>query len=152
LHRAVATAANWVTKTARAKPEVLLDVPADLTVVGYRGAVHQILVNLIQNSLDAMAGLDMPAIEINASCNGDWVGIGVRDYGPGIAPDAIQKLFEPFYTTKPLGKGLGLGLYVSYGLAGDIGGRLSASNHPQGGAVFTLTIPRNADRYAARRT
>ena len=152
LHRAVATAANWVTKTARAKPEVQMDVPADLTVVGYRGAVHQILVNLIQNSLDAMAGLDMPAIEINASCDGDWVSIGVRDYGPGIAPDAIQKLFEPFYTTKPLGKGLGLGLYVSYGLAGDIGGRLSASNHPLGGAVFTLTIPRNADRNAARRT
>ena len=127
---------------ARQAGSASLDVPADLTVVGYRGAVHQILVNLIQNSLDAMAGLDAPAIEIGASCDGDWVSIGVRDYGPGIAPDAMQKLFEPFYTTKPLGKGLGLGLYVSYGLAGDIGGRLSASNHPLGGAVFTLTIPR----------
>ncbi len=149
LKRVIGTAASWVVKTARAKPEVALDVPEDLTAVGPRGAVHQILVNLIQNSLDAMAGLEAPIIEIGAAQSGEWIAIGVRDHGPGIAPEAMRKLFEPFFTTKPLGKGLGLGLYVSYGLAGDIGGQLCASNHPEGGAVFTLCIPRTQDRDAA---
>jgi two-component system, NtrC family, sensor histidine kinase HupT/HoxJ len=149
LKRVIGTAASWVVKTARAKPEVALNVPEDLTAVGPRGAVHQILVNLIQNSLDAMAGLDAPIVEISAVESDEWIGISVRDHGPGIAPEALQKLFEPFFTTKPLGKGLGLGLYVSYGLAGDIGGQLCASNHPEGGAVFTLCIPRTQDRDAA---
>ena len=149
LRRVTGTAASWVIKTARAKPEVSLDVPEDLTVQGSRGAIHQILVNLIQNSLDAMDGVDAPRIEIGAETDGGFVGINVRDHGPGIAPEAMQRLFEPFYTTKPLGKGLGLGLYVSYGLAEDMGGRLCAANHPEGGAVFTLYIPGSADRDAA---
>ena len=141
LKRVIVTAASWVIKTARSKPEVVLNIPDELAVVGPRGAVHQILVNLIQNSLDAMAGLDAPEIEISATGDDDWIDIGVRDRGPGIAPEAVQRLFEPFFTTKPLGKGLGLGLYVSYGLAEDIGGRPCASNHPEGGAIFTLCIP-----------
>ena len=149
LKRVIVTAASWVIKTARAKPEVVLNVPDGLTAMGPRGAVHQILVNLIQNSLDAMVGLDAPEIEISATSDEDWIGIGVRDHGPGIAAEAMQRLFEPFFTTKPLGKGLGLGLYVSYGLAEDIGGRLCASNHPEGGAVFTLCIPRTQGRDAA---
>ena len=149
LKRVIVTAASWVIKTARAKPEVSVTVPDGLAAVGPRGAVHQILVNLIQNALDAMAGLDVPEIEISATSDEDWIGIGVRDHGPGIAAEAMQRLFEPFFTTKPLGKGLGLGLYVSYGLAEDIGGRLCASNHPEGGAIFTLCIPRTQGRDAA---
>jgi two-component system, NtrC family, sensor histidine kinase HupT/HoxJ len=148
LTRVIQTAASWVVKTARAKPTVFFDVPDELTVLGTRGAVHQILVNLIQNSLDAMDKGEEPRLEISAKRTGDWVSIAVRDHGPGIAPDAMKRLFEPFFTTKPIGKGLGLGLYVSYGLAEDIGGRLSASNHPDGGAVFTLSIPRSVDRHA----
>jgi two-component system, NtrC family, sensor histidine kinase HupT/HoxJ len=149
LRRVIQTAASWVVKTARAKPAVSFDVPEDLTVMGARGALHQILVNLIQNSLDAMAEQEAPKVEINAKRTGDWVGINVRDHGTGIPPETMKKLFEPFFTTKPAGKGLGLGLYVSYGLAEDIGGRLSAANHPEGGAVFTICIPRSVDRHAA---
>ena len=124
-------------------------MPDGLTAEGPRGAVHQILVNLIQNSLDAMSDLDAPIIEIGAAESGEWIAISVRDHGPGIPPEAMRKMFEPFFTTKPLGKGLGLGLYVSYGLAQDIGGQLCASNHPEGGAVFTLCIPSTQDRDAA---
>ncbi len=141
LTRVIQTAASWVVKTARAKPSVCFEMPEELTVLGTRGAVHQILVNLIQNSLDAMDGLEEPKVEIGTKKAENWVFIAVRDHGPGIAPEAMKRLFEPFFTTKPIGKGLGLGLYLSYGLAGDIGGRLSASNHPEGGAVFTLSIP-----------
>ncbi len=149
LTRVIQTAASWVVKTARAKPTVSFDTPDDLNVLGARGAIHQILVNLIQNSLDAMDGQPAPKLEIIAKRTGDWVSIAVRDCGPGIPPEAMKRLFEPFFTTKPIGKGIGLGLYVSYGLAEDIGGRLCASNHAAGGAVFTLCIPRSTDRHAA---
>ena len=67
--------------------------------------------------------------------------LDVQDAGPGISPAAATKLFDPFYTTKPVGKGTGLGLSISYGLAMDLGGSLQAVNHPQGGAVFTLSLP-----------
>ena len=50
-------------------------------------------------------------------------------------------MFEPFFTTKPIGEGTGLGLYVSYGLAEELGGQLEGANHAEGGAVFTLRLP-----------
>ncbi len=148
LARVIQTAASWVVTAARTKPIVCFDVPDGLTVRCGRGAVHQILVNLIQNSIDAMDGALEPLIEIGAANMGDRVSITVRDHGPGIPPEAMKKLFEPFFTTKPIGKGLGLGLYLSYGLAEDMGGRLSASNHAGGGAVFTLCIPQYLERHA----
>ncbi len=145
--RTVQTAVSWVITTSRAKPDVAFDIPGDLKVRCARGAMHQILVNLIQNALDAMEHQTAPKLNIGAVQSGDFVRISVRDHGSGIPPNATQKLFEPFFTTKPPGKGLGLGLYLSYALAGDLGGGLSAANHPAGGAVFTLSIP--LDRHAA---
>jgi len=142
IQRVVQTAANWVVKIARTRQAVSIDVPEGLTARAPRGAVHQILVNLIQNSLDAMDGDPHPTIEIAAHAVGGRVEISVRDHGPGIPADAMRKLFEPFFTTKPVGKGLGLGLYLSYGLANDLGGQLSARNHEGGGAVFTLSLPK----------
>jgi two-component system, NtrC family, sensor histidine kinase HupT/HoxJ len=147
LSRVIQTAASWVVKAGRTEPAVAFDVPGDLTARCRRGAVHQILVNLIQNSLDAMEGDAAPRVEIGASASDDWITITVRDRGPGISPDVMKKLFEPFFTTKPAGKGLGLGLYLSYGLAEDLGGRLCASNHPDGGALFTLCIPNAPGSY-----
>ncbi|MDF1529683.1 MAG: ATP-binding protein, partial [Sedimenticola sp.] len=59
---------------------------------------------------------------------------------PGIPKQDLMRVFDPFFTTKDVGKGTGLGLYISYGLANDQGGSLMASNHPDGGAMFTLTL------------
>ena len=53
----------------------------------------------------------------------------------------IDKIFEPFFTTKPVGEGTGLGLWISYGIAREHGGTLAAANRPDGGALFTLTLP-----------
>lgn len=65
----------------------------------------------------------------------------IRDTGPGIAPEISSRIFDPFFTTKPVGKGTGLGLSISYRIVQEHGGALSAANHPQGGAVMTLTLP-----------
>lgn len=140
------TATQWVIKASRIKPEVILDLPDRLEIEGRKGHVHQILVNLIQNASDVMEGMEQPRLEI--SCN-RMVGtalIRVRDHGPGIPDEELGKIFEPFYTTKPVGMGTGLGLYVSHGLATDLGGDLRAANHSAGGAVFSLEVPLNAGK------
>jgi C4-dicarboxylate-specific signal transduction histidine kinase len=100
-----------------------------------------VLVNLAGNALDAMEGVTEPALDISARRQGAGVLIQVRDHGPGLSEEARSRLFEPFFTTKEAGSGLGLGLAISAGIVADFGGSLSASNHPDGGAVFTLEIP-----------
>ena len=99
------------------------------------------LINLIGNALDAMAGQAAPQIEIDCSGATGSARLAVRDHGPGLDDAAQAHLFEPFFTTKPAGDGLGLGLTISAGIIRDFGGTLTGSNHPAGGAVFTLEMP-----------
>ena len=72
----------------------------------------------------------------------------VRDTGSGFAPDVLSRIFEPFYTTKEVGKGTGLGLAIAYGIVQDHGGQIIAANHPDGGAVLTVELPMAATRPA----
>ncbi len=141
LARVVRTAVSWVVKACRTKPVTSFDLPEPFEVIGRKGPVHQIIVNLVQNAVDVMADVDEPRLEITGRIDRTAATIIVRDHGPGIAADAMARLFEPFFTTKKIGEGTGLGLYVSYGLAEELGGKLEAENHPQGGAVFTLSLP-----------
>ena len=61
--------------------------------------------------------------------------------GSGIPPDVLSRIFEPFYTTKDVGKGTGLGLAITYGIVQEHGGEIIATNHPGGGAVFRIELP-----------
>jgi len=135
------TATKWVSTTARVRPEVDFQLEEPLSVVAHKGHIHQIVVNLVQNSIDVMADSPSPRLEIGCRLEGDAVKAWVRDFGPGISDEDMPNIFEPFYTTKPIGQGTGLGLSVSYRMAEEQGGKLSAENHPDGGAIFTLTLP-----------
>ncbi|MGV2292800.1 ATP-binding protein [Trinickia sp. YCB016] len=104
--------------------------------------LEQVLINLIGNALDAVAGLAEPRIAIEIDEAVTSLSITVRDNGPGIAADALPRLFEPFFTTKEMGQGLGLGLAISSSIARDCGGSLTAKNADDGGAVFVLTLRR----------
>jgi two-component system sensor histidine kinase HupT/HoxJ len=73
--------------------------------------------------------------------SGDRIVATVRDTGTGIPADAFTRVFEPFYTTKEVGKGTGLGLAIVYGIVQEHGGHISAANHPDGGAIFTVELP-----------
>jgi two-component system, NtrC family, sensor histidine kinase HupT/HoxJ len=134
-------AANWVVKASRIKPEIHYDLHDGLEIRASKGQIHQILVNLVQNATDAMAGQEHPELKISCRMEGDSIHIDVIDKGPGIPGEDLARIFDPFFTSKPVGQGTGLGLYISYGLAHDMGGDLSAGNHPDGGAVFSLSLP-----------
>lgn len=111
-------------------------------VTGGRLRLQQVLVNLLSNALDAMEDQPGPRIDIALTEAGDTVRISLRDRGPGLAPELLDKVFDPFVTTKRPGKGLGLGLSISFNIVEDFGGRLSARNHPDGGAEFTVDLRR----------
>ncbi|HEY4316705.1 MAG TPA: ATP-binding protein [Herbaspirillum sp.] len=103
--------------------------------------IEQVLVNLLRNALDAVR--DAPVREIHATLDvvGELAVMRIRDSGSGITEQAALRLFEPFFTTKETGGGLGLGLTISSSIVQAMNGQLSASNHPDGGAEFILTLP-----------
>lgn len=113
----------------------------DLLAMAEAGRLEQVLVNLLRNGLDAMLGQTDPCLEVSTQRRQDNIAIAVRDHGPGLPEEVLHHLFEPFYTTKPAGEGLGLGLAISLTIVESYGGTLSADNAPDGGAIFTLTLP-----------
>lgn len=135
---------HWVTRATPVKFRVNLKLPNDLPVIGSPGQMQQVIINLIQNAVDATDQQPEPNLEISAHAENGEIVVFFRDNGTGIANEALDKIFDPFYTTKPVGKGTGLGLSVSYGIIERHGGQLSASNQTQGGAEFVLRLPRNS--------
>ena len=97
--------------------------------------------NIVFNAMDAMEGRDIKRIEFTVTTRDGFAQLHIRDTGPGLSPAQLARLFEPFYTTKPSGKGLGLGLALSAKSVASMNGRIDAANHPDGGAVFTICLP-----------
>ena len=116
--------------------QALPDNPVMVTADRLR--LEQVIINLVRNALDAMRGSDMRELDILLTAGEDVV-LAVRDTGHGI--DQPEQLFEPFYTTKGPGEGVGLGLAISSGIVNDLGGRLTARNAESGGAVFEVRLP-----------
>lgn len=116
--------------------KILPDEP--VRIMGDRMRLEQVLVNLLRNALDATKSVDNPKVEIILA-SGETATLSVRDNGDGI--EDLDALFEPFYTTKPPGDGVGLGLAISSGIVAELGGRLTARNGATGGAVFEIQLP-----------
>ncbi|MEZ4366469.1 MAG: ATP-binding protein [Kofleriaceae bacterium] len=96
--------------------ELRLAVPAELELECRPVQISQVLFNLLTNAYDAVEGVAAPWVAIEARRDGDWVAIAVTDAGPGVPPEARAKIFQPFFTTKEVGKGTGLGLAVAHGI------------------------------------
>lgn len=120
--------------------ELYSELDANIMVLGDAIRLEQVLLNLLHNALDAMSGAATRRLRIRIYREGEHCLLSVSDSGGGIAEQDLPHIFEPFYTTKPVGAGLGLGLAVSYGIVRELGGSLEASNGEQG-AVFTLRLP-----------
>lgn len=117
------------------------DIPSDFPpLIAEPFQLEQILLNLVANAQDALRGRsERRAIEIAGRVRAETAIIDVSDTGPGIAAAVLERLFEPFVTSKD--EGTGLGLAICAGVARDLGGALTAFNRPDGGAVFRLTLP-----------
>ena len=113
---------------------------ADLYVFGGTVRLQQVLMNIISNAIDASEQAPGRGIDIRTGTEGSDTVITVRDHGDGVDPVVAGRIFDPFFTTKGVGKGLGLGLSISYNIVKDFGGNLSVANHPEGGAVFKVTL------------
>ena len=122
--------------------QAVVAVPPDLPPVrGEEGRLVQVLLNLLLNAGDAMGGDGR--VEVLARADGpDVVEIAVADRGPGILPQHLPRLFEPFFSTKEPGEGTGLGLATSQRMVEEMDGTLSAANGPSGGAVFRVRLRR----------
>jgi len=120
--------------------DVRCQVSPDAWVSGDSIRLEQVLINLLNNALDAMQSSSVRQLRIDCRRDGSEWRLSVADSGGGIDREHLDQVFEPFFTTKPVGQGLGLGLAVSYGIVRDLGGRLEVRNDAQG-AVFDIRLP-----------
>lgn len=125
-----------------AAAEIDIDL-GDVPLVVRAGSVRlqQVLVNVISNAADAVEGLDDRRIRLRARSEGDKVVLAISDRGPGVPAAIAERIFDPFFSTKGVGKGLGLGLSISYNIVKDFGGSLIATNLAEGGAEFRIELP-----------
>ncbi|KRR21615.1 histidine kinase [Bradyrhizobium lablabi] len=124
--------------------DVSTEIDANLCVVADQTRLEQLLGNIVGNALDAVEGAGKKSILIRAARDEGHGGrclITISNSGPPIAPDVLQRIFEPFVTTKPAGKGLGLGLMLSNHIARSFGGELRARNLAPVGAEFVVVLP-----------
>lgn len=116
---------------------------------GSRHQIEQIVINLLLNARDALAEKEEPQITIRSFQLEEegrlYVGLSVHDNGSGIAPELLQQIFQPFYSTKDQTKGTGLGLSVSLGIAEAHGGKLFAESVEGSYSLFTLLLPQLAE-------
>jgi two-component system C4-dicarboxylate transport sensor histidine kinase DctB len=124
--------------------DVVTDIDANLSVVADQTRLEQLLCNIVANALDAVESAEQKSIRIRAAREDGPIArccIAISNSGPAIAPDVLQRMFEPFVTTKPAGKGLGLGLMLSNHIARSFGGELRARNLTPCGAEFVVVLP-----------
>jgi two-component system sensor histidine kinase HydH len=128
-------------RAQRQKVQVEVSAPSEpLPVDVDAGQIHQVLVNLLINALDVLPHGGRLVVTLDVTEEG--CRLSVRDTGPGIAPAMAGRLFTPFASTKPTGTGLGLSL--ARRIVEEHGGRIEGTNHPDGGACFTIVLPRHA--------
>ncbi|MBI5260608.1 MAG: PAS domain-containing protein [Bradyrhizobium sp.] len=141
LERLINTAVLWAVRTKQMRVDVQMEIEPELWVSGNEGQLHQVIVNLVENAIDAMRGVNAPRLKVSASRAGGEILIRIADNGSGIDKDHLSHIFEPFFTTKRVGEGTGLGLWISYGIVREHGGELFAANEPEGGATFSFALP-----------
>ncbi len=133
--------------------KVSVNVPEGILIHGNQNQLTQVLVNLVQNALDAMEEKAYPegqerSLSLSASAEAKRVFLRVRDNGSGMTPDVQARVFDPFFTTKDVGKGMGLGLAICHRIVADHQGRVLVESTPNEGTEFILDLPQ-ADSYVA---
>lgn len=141
LDAALALVANLLDKNEIDTTKDISETP--IFVEGSSAQLEQVFVNLVRNSVDAMQESSARQLRISVqTVNDGMLELKVTDSGEGIAEENIDELFTPFFTTKEVGQGLGLGLSICYRIVSDLGGTIRALNNQDGpGATFIVTLP-----------
>ena len=111
------------------------------------GQLQQVVLNILDNAIDAL-GEGGRVVVTTRLCEDDQqrACIILHDSGKGIPEERLQQIFDPFFTTKKVGEGTGLGLSICYSIMESLGGSVSARNHPDGGAEFTVSLPTTGEK------
>ena len=120
--------------------EPVLDLADGLPrVLGDQVEFEQVLINLLNNAVEAMG--DGDSLRLVSRLRANCVIVAVADSGKGIRAQDLDSIFDPFFTTKKLGEGTGLGLSISYGIVQNMGGHIEVDSRPGEGATFTVVLP-----------
>jgi signal transduction histidine kinase len=112
------------------------------TLYGKSSGLEQVLLNLLSNARDAAPKVG-GRVEVSCQWEESHLVILVRDNGPGVPPESLSRIFEPYFTTKPVGQGTGLGLSICFGILESMAGTIHVRNLPEGGAEFTVRVPKD---------
>ncbi|HSN54289.1 MAG TPA: ATP-binding protein, partial [Candidatus Sulfomarinibacteraceae bacterium] len=138
-------AAMVATKAAVSGIALSIDVAPGLPAVrADRSQLQQVILNLLNNAFDAVEqqhASEGGEVALEASAAGDRVEVSVRDNGAGINAADLDKIFTPFFSTKPVGKGTGLGLSICFGIVESMGGTIRVSSEVSVGTTFTVSLP-----------
>ena len=119
---------------------VNLHLAENLPVVMTEGnRLQQVILNLVDNALDAIG--QGGQVDVITEQRGEAIAVRVEDNGPGIEPEVMKQIWDPFFTTKEQGKGTGLGLSISQNIIRTLGGEIGVAGRKGGGTVFTITLP-----------
>jgi two-component system, NtrC family, sensor histidine kinase HupT/HoxJ len=146
LGKVARAATHLALRSKKVHADVAFDIDPNVpSIPAHEGQIHQVIVNLIDNALDAMRNVAEPQIKVSIKAVGREVEIAVADNGCGIDNDVADKIFDPFFTTKEVGEGSGLGLWISSTIIRDHSGTLTVASSPGKGSVFTLRLPRDGE-------
>ena len=140
LNRAMERTLNIVHNELKYKAEVVLELGELPPVECQASQIGQVMMNLLVNAAQAIEGQGRIVIRTGTQ-GAEQVWFEVEDTGQGIEPEVLRHIFDPFYTTKPVGEGTGLGLSISYGIVQRHGGGIEVDSHPGQGTRFRVVLP-----------
>ncbi|WP_316896557.1 HAMP domain-containing sensor histidine kinase [Pseudodesulfovibrio indicus] len=140
LKEVLSSAVRLVSGQLGPRIKVEIEVPDEVTLYLDRQRFQEALLNLVINSIQAIGDKE-GTIRIATSRETDHKVLTISDNGPGMPPDTLQRIFDPFFSTKEVGQGTGLGLYIVYGIIEEHQGTIRADSAPGEGTTFTIKLP-----------
>ncbi|MBW2312388.1 MAG: GAF domain-containing protein, partial [Deltaproteobacteria bacterium] len=122
--------------------------PEGLFIMGDSGRLEQVFINIIDNAVHAIS--DKGSITVSTRAEEKWIQAEISDSGPGIPEEDLDKIYDPFFTTKEVGKGTGLGLTISQAIIADHNASIRVNSRINRGATFTITFPKASELHNKR--
>jgi PAS domain S-box-containing protein len=139
----VSAALNMARNETRHRARVVTHFEPTGPVLANEARLGQVFLNLIVNAAQAIPDgkADQNSITVTVRERGAWIHVSVKDTGSGIAPEHLPRIFDPFFSTKAVGEGTGLGLFIAQNIVRDLGGELSVDSTPGLGSTFDVRLP-----------